>query len=140
RLLTEQSVQTHDNYSWTVYTTWQISFERLGEQAKTFLKLCSFLHYHGISEIIFKSATNSIFAPSSLPKEELEMPVKVLSQFSDPSGAWDPLRFMDVTNEIRAYSLINFDPETNMFSIHPLVHDWTRSTLSDDTCHQCMVA
>ncbi|KAJ7437969.1 hypothetical protein FB451DRAFT_1107983 [Mycena latifolia] len=140
RLLTEQPVQTHDNYSWTVYTTWQISFDQLSEQAKTFLKLCSFLHYHGISENIFKNATNYVLKPSSLSKEELEMPVKVLSQFSDPSGGWDPLRFMDVTNEIRAYSLINFNPEKNMFSIHPLVHDWTRSTLSDDTCHQCMVA
>ncbi|KAJ7437965.1 P-loop containing nucleoside triphosphate hydrolase protein, partial [Mycena latifolia] len=140
RLLTEQPVQSHDNYAWTVYTTWQISFEQLSEQAKTFLKLCSFLHYHGISENIFKNAMIYVFKPSSLSKEELEMPVKVLSQFSDPSGAWDPLRFMDVTNEIRAYSLINFDLEKNMFSIHPLVHDWTRSTLSDETCHQCMVA
>ncbi|KAJ7484121.1 hypothetical protein FB451DRAFT_1363721 [Mycena latifolia] len=140
RLLTERPVQTHDNYAWTVYTTWQISFEQLSEQAKTFLKLCSFLHYHGISENIFKNATNYVLKPCSLSKEELEMPVKVLSQFSDPSGAWDPLHFMDVTNEIRAYSLINFDPEKNMFSIHTLVHDWTRSTLSDDTCHQCMVA
>ncbi|KAJ7466039.1 P-loop containing nucleoside triphosphate hydrolase protein [Mycena latifolia] len=111
KLLTEQPVQTHDNYSWTVYTTWHISFEQLSEQAKTFLKLCSFLHYHGISENIFKNATNYISEPSSLSKEELEMTVKVLSQFSDPFGAWDPLRFMDVTNEIRAYSLINFDPE-----------------------------
>ncbi|KAJ7431103.1 P-loop containing nucleoside triphosphate hydrolase protein [Mycena latifolia] len=140
RLLTEQPVQTHDNYSWTVYTTWQISFDQLSEQAKIFLKLCSFLHYHGISETIFKNAINYISEPSSLSKEELEMPVKVLLQFSDPSGGWDPLRFMDVTNEIRAYSLINFDSEKNMFSIHPLVHDWTRSTLSDETCHQCMVA
>ncbi|KAJ7431109.1 hypothetical protein FB451DRAFT_1113120 [Mycena latifolia] len=140
RLLTERPVQTHDNYSWTAYTTWQISFDQLSEQAKTFLKLCSFLHYHGISENIFKNATNYVFKPSSLSKEELEMPAKVLSQFSDLSGAWDPLRFMDVTNELRAYSLINFNPDTNMFSIHPLVHDWTRSTLSDETCHQCMVA
>ncbi|KAJ7437946.1 hypothetical protein FB451DRAFT_170370, partial [Mycena latifolia] len=140
RLLTERPVQSHDNYAWTVYTTWQISFEQLSEQAKTFLKLCSFLHYHGISENIFKNATNNILAPSSLSKEELEMPIKVLSQFSDLSGAWDPLCFMDMTNEIRAYSLINFDSAKSMFSIHPLVHNWTRNTLSDEKCHQCMVA
>ncbi|KAJ7435059.1 hypothetical protein FB451DRAFT_1379587 [Mycena latifolia] len=140
RLLTERPVQTHDNYAWTVYTTWQISFEQLSDQAKTFLKLCSFLHYHGISENIFKNATNYISEPSSLSKEELEMPAKVLSQFSDPSGAWDPLRFMDITNEIRAYSLINFDSDTNMFSIHPLVHDWTRSIFSNEACHRCMAA
>ncbi|KAJ7080691.1 P-loop containing nucleoside triphosphate hydrolase protein [Mycena epipterygia] len=29
QLLSQRPVQTHDNYAWTVYTTWQISFEQL---------------------------------------------------------------------------------------------------------------
>ncbi|KAJ7433406.1 P-loop containing nucleoside triphosphate hydrolase protein, partial [Mycena latifolia] len=57
RLLTEKPSQSHDSYAWTVYTTWKISFDQLSDQAKTFLKLCSFLHYQGISENIFKNAT-----------------------------------------------------------------------------------
>ncbi|KAJ7703734.1 hypothetical protein B0H17DRAFT_857831, partial [Mycena rosella] len=54
RLLSERPAQGHDNYAWTVYTTWQISFNQLSPRAKTFLRLCSFLHYEGISEEIFK--------------------------------------------------------------------------------------
>ncbi|KAJ7463240.1 hypothetical protein FB451DRAFT_1139627 [Mycena latifolia] len=112
RLLAQRSSQSHDNYAWTVYTTWQISFNQLSEQAKTFLRLYA-----------------------------LEMPLDVLSHFLGPSGAWDSLCFTDVTNEIRAYSLINFDLERNMLSIHPLVHEWTRSTLSDTTSyHHCVSA
>ncbi|KAJ7463373.1 hypothetical protein FB451DRAFT_1494499 [Mycena latifolia] len=140
RLLTERPGQTHDNYTWTVYTTWQISFEQLSQEAQTFLKLCSLLHYQGISQDIFKNATDYRFRPSSPSKEELKMALTVLSHFSGTSGVWDPFCFVDIINELRAYSLINFDPEKNMLSIHPLVHEWTRSTQSDEIYHHCMAA
>ncbi|KAJ7484031.1 hypothetical protein B0H11DRAFT_1862437 [Mycena galericulata] len=139
RLLNERPTQSHDNYAWPVYTTWQMSFDRLSEQAKIFLKLCSFLHHHGISEDIFKNATNYRISPYGPEKHELDMTLNILSYFLGSSGVWDPLCFVDITNEIRAYSLINFDFGQNVFSIHPLVHDWTR-TLADGEYHQCMVA
>ncbi|KAJ7703642.1 P-loop containing nucleoside triphosphate hydrolase protein [Mycena rosella] len=34
RLLSQKPAQSHDNYAWTVYTTWQISFDQLSQQAK----------------------------------------------------------------------------------------------------------
>ncbi|KAJ7703594.1 hypothetical protein B0H17DRAFT_891434, partial [Mycena rosella] len=140
RLLSQKPAQSHDNYAWTVYTTWQISFDQLSQQAKSFLRLCSCLHYQGISEDMFKNAAGYKFGPSSPSKNELQMPLYVLSQFSDPCGNWDPLCFMDVTSEIRAYSLVTFHSGKKLFSIHPLVHDWTRSTVSDGGHHHCMVA
>ncbi|KAJ7703555.1 P-loop containing nucleoside triphosphate hydrolase protein [Mycena rosella] len=140
RLLSQKPAQSHDSYAWTVYTTWQISFDQLSQQAKTFLQLCSFLHYQGISEDIFRNAAGYKFGPSSPSKEELKMPLDVLSKFLDPSGIWDPLCFLDVTSEIQAYSLITFYSEQNLFSVHPLVHDWTRGTVPDAGQHCCMVA
>jgi hypothetical protein len=140
RLLTERAAQSHDNYVWTVYTTWQVSFDRLCEQAKIILQLCSFLHYQGISEDIFKNAVHYRFEPSGPSKQALELPLRMLSDFRRPSSGWDPLRFTDVTNDLRAYSLISSSPDNNMFSIHPLVHDWTHSTLSDERHHNCMTA
>ena len=44
--------QHMDNYEWTVYTTWQLSFDRLrihSPQAVALLQHCAFLHYDGIS-------------------------------------------------------------------------------------------
>ncbi|KAJ7115203.1 P-loop containing nucleoside triphosphate hydrolase protein, partial [Mycena epipterygia] len=141
RLLSQRPSQSHDNYAWTVYTTWQISFEKLSQRAAMFLQLCSLLHHQGISEKIFEDAANYKFGSSSPSKEELQMPLEFLSQFVGTNGEWDSLCFMDVTSEVRAYSLINFDSERKLFSIHPLVHDWTRSTLSDEVSyHHCMVA
>ncbi|KAJ7106259.1 hypothetical protein C8R44DRAFT_942127, partial [Mycena epipterygia] len=130
RLLSQKPAQSHDDYAWTVYTTWQISVDQLSRPAATFLQLCSLLHHQGISEQIFKNAATYKFEPSSPSKEELQMPLQFLSQFLGPDGVWDSFCFVDMTNEVRAYSLINFHPPQKMFSMHPLVHDWTRSTLS----------
>ncbi|KAJ7079179.1 hypothetical protein C8R44DRAFT_863011 [Mycena epipterygia] len=103
RLLREKPAQSHDDYAWTVYTTWQISFDQL--------------------------------------KDELQMPLEFLSQFLTPTGVWDSLCFMNVITEIRAYSLINFDVMKKLFSIHPLVHDWSQTTLTDqESHHDCMIA
>ncbi|KAJ6517581.1 hypothetical protein DFH09DRAFT_1287762 [Mycena vulgaris] len=141
RLLSQKPTQAHDNYAWTVYTTWQISFDQLSQNAQTFLQLCSFLHYQGISEEIFKNATNFEFKPSGPSQAELQMPLEFLSQFLGPTKIWDSLCFMDLTNEIQSYSLINYDSEKKMFSIHPLVHYWTHSTLSNEKMyHHCMIA
>ncbi|KAJ7101190.1 hypothetical protein C8R44DRAFT_946677 [Mycena epipterygia] len=141
RLLSQKPVQSHDNYAWTVYTTWQISFNQLSQPAATFLQFCSLLHHQGISEQIFKNAATYKFGPSSPSKEELHIPLEFLSQFLGPDGVWDSFCFMDMTNEVRAYSLINFHPQKKIFSMHPLVHDWTQSILSNkESYHHCMVA
>ncbi|KAJ7020941.1 P-loop containing nucleoside triphosphate hydrolase protein [Mycena alexandri] len=139
RLLSEKAVQSHDHYAWTVYTTWQISFDRLSPIAATLLQLCSFLHYSGISEDMFSNASKYSF-PMWLPaKEELQEPFQFLSHFLGPTGEWNSLRFSEVANEIKSYSLITFDAATRMFSIHPLVHAWSRSTLVDEAAsHLCI--
>ncbi|KAJ6547766.1 hypothetical protein DFH09DRAFT_1087520 [Mycena vulgaris] len=141
RLLSEQPDQAHDDYAQTVYTTWQISFDQLSKTAATILQLCSFLHHKGISEEIFSRASSYQFRSNGPSKEELHDPLKLLSQFSGLTGVWNSLHFMDVMNEITAYSLANFDPEENLYSIHPLVHSWSRSTLTHQgQYHSWMVA
>ncbi|KAJ6564848.1 P-loop containing nucleoside triphosphate hydrolase protein [Mycena capillaripes] len=131
QLLSEKPAQSHDNYAWTVYTTWQMSFDKLSPTAAMFLQLCSFLHRDGISEDIFSRAATYEFPSWGPSREELQKPLDFLSRFLGSAGEWDSLRFLEVTNEIRAYSLINFDPESRAFSIHPLVRSWCRNMISD---------
>ncbi|KAJ7690978.1 hypothetical protein B0H17DRAFT_1288299 [Mycena rosella] len=143
RLLREQPTQSHADYAWTVYTTWQISFDQLSKQAQTLLQLWSFLHHEGISEDIFSHA--SAYEPHSHPSgpsvEELCEPISFLSQFIDPAGVWDSLHFIEATTEMKSYSLVNFDPDKKSFSVHPLVHSWTRTTLADPQLfHYSMIA
>ncbi|KAJ7711423.1 hypothetical protein B0H16DRAFT_1816855, partial [Mycena metata] len=129
RLLSEKPAQSVDDYAWTVYTIWKISFDQLSHFAATLLQLCSFLHYTGISEDMFRTASKYEPLSWSPPREELPESLKFLSHFVEPTGEWNSLRFLNVTNELKAYSLIGFDAKTKLFSIHPLVHAWSQSTL-----------
>ncbi|KAF7348784.1 TPR-like protein [Mycena venus] len=131
QLLSEKPAQSHDHYAWTVYTTWQMSFNRLRAAAAMFLQHCSFLHHQGISEEIFSHASKYTFPTNGPSKEELQEPLEFLSYFLGPTGEWDSLLFLHVTNEIQAYSLISFDAKKKLFSIHPLVHAWSRATVSN---------
>ncbi|KAJ7769904.1 hypothetical protein B0H16DRAFT_1686018 [Mycena metata] len=131
-LTLEKPQQSHDQYAWTVYTTWQISFDQLSKPAARFLQLCSFLHYTGITEDIFSNASkysDPVWLP---PKKDLQEPLQFLSCFLGPTGGWSSLSFLDITNEIKGYSLISFDTVIKVFTIHPLVHAWSRSTLNDE--------
>ncbi|KAJ7737678.1 hypothetical protein B0H16DRAFT_1379456, partial [Mycena metata] len=135
RLLGEKAVLAHDQYASTVFTTWQISFSKLSHVAGRLLQLCSFLHYTGISEDLFSNASEYnppvwLWLPQ---REELQEPLAFLSHFLGPSGQWDTLKFLDVINEIKAYSLITFEPRSKMYSIHPLVHGWAQSTVIDES-------
>ncbi|KAJ7716780.1 P-loop containing nucleoside triphosphate hydrolase protein [Mycena metata] len=139
RLLSKKAAQSHDDYAQTVYTTWQISFDQLSHLATTLLQLCSFLHYTGILEDMFSTASKYDYPSWLPPREELQEPLEFLSHFLGPTGEWNSLKFLDVTTEIKAYSLISFDAKTKLFSIHPLVHAWSQSTVPNETSLQsCM--
>ncbi|KAJ7733291.1 hypothetical protein B0H16DRAFT_1696168 [Mycena metata] len=131
QLLSEKPAQSYDQYTWTVYTTWQMSFDRLTPLAAMFLQHCSFLHYNGIPEKIFSYASEYQFSSDGPSEEELEEPLEFLSHFLGPDGEWDSLKFFNATNEVQSYSLISFDAEKKVFSIHPLVHSWSQGTVQN---------
>ncbi|KAJ7464144.1 P-loop containing nucleoside triphosphate hydrolase protein, partial [Mycena latifolia] len=46
------------DYEWSVYTTWQMSFEKVSSQARELLQHCSFIHHDGITEELFQQAAS----------------------------------------------------------------------------------
>jgi tetratricopeptide (TPR) repeat protein len=136
-----EHVQKIDNYEWTVYTTWTVSFERLSSRAATFLNICAFLHHDGISATIFENASHNITTHvlyDSQGSIALEMAKDFLNSFRNEDGIWDLHKFLTIMTEIRSYSLIDLDERNNIYSIHPLVHSWTRSRVSNETMiHEC---
>jgi hypothetical protein len=117
-----------------------MSFDKLSPLAAMFLQLCSFLHREGISEEIFSRAATYTFPSYGPSKEELEKPLQFLSQFLNPTGQWDSLCFLKVTNEIKSYSLVTFDPVRKVFSIHPLVHSWSQTTIPDQQSYHSIMS
>ncbi|KAJ7803119.1 hypothetical protein B0H14DRAFT_3778711 [Mycena olivaceomarginata] len=117
RLLQEHPGQSHDDYQLTVYTTWQISFEKLSPLAAEFLQMCSLLHYENITEDIFKQAAGW----TAEDEEDIQT----------VQGARTFLKNFLSASEIEGYSLLdNHGGDT--FSIHPLVHLWCQTTLKDE--------
>jgi hypothetical protein len=114
-----------------VYTTWDISFQRLSKPAAQFLQLCSFLHHEGITESIFVNAAKCVVGGLEFTEDNLKEPRAFLRQFSTDSGGWDAMSFADMTAEVLGYSLMNKNPDTDVFSVHPLVHNWGQNTISD---------
>ncbi|KAJ7348124.1 hypothetical protein DFH08DRAFT_779415 [Mycena albidolilacea] len=157
RLLSEKPAQSHDSHALTVYTTWQISFEQLSPLASQFLQHCSFLHYGGISEEIFMNASRyhihcalaitenlqyavDQLASVAIHSEQLNPAFQFLAQFKGSDDSWDSLQFQDIVNETLTYSLMNFDPMTKLFSMHPLVHYWCHAMVREQESYRsCMV-
>ncbi|KAJ7254279.1 hypothetical protein C8J57DRAFT_1722220 [Mycena rebaudengoi] len=123
RLLSEVSVQSHDRYACQI-------------PAAVFLSPSQ-----GISEEIFSNA--ALYTPKLLnpTEEQIKEPRAFLGNFLTAAGTWDTLSFAEMTAEIQEYSLINQDPHTSLFSIHPLVHSWSRHTVFEtDATRECIAA
>ena len=131
-------VQKMDDYEWMVHTTWAISFKRLSEQSATFLRLCAFLHHDGISEAILRNAASNItghvprFPLTAQESDAMSKAKAFLGMFRTLDSSWDSLKFLETIMEIRSYSLIDSDSTNQTYSIHPLVHAWTRTTVSNN--------
>ena len=140
------NVQRVDDYRRTVHTTWGISFKRLSEQSATFLQLCTFLHHDGISEQIFQDAASNIatyepmFPATEQESDAMNKAKDFLGMFRTGDFPWHSQKFLKMIREIRSYSLLDFDSANKTYSIHPLVHAWTRTTISNDKAIRTTVA
>ncbi|KAJ7614804.1 hypothetical protein FB45DRAFT_1108929 [Roridomyces roridus] len=131
QLLKRKPDQSHSAYERTVHTTLQLSFDQLSQAAQILLQLCSFIHHSGISEDIFKSASEFLLNSHNCFETQHHGSISVLAQFTRPTGIWTSLRFSEITAELQACSLITMEPKIGKFSIHPLVHSWSQSTVDD---------
>jgi tetratricopeptide (TPR) repeat protein len=138
-LLRQHSIQSTDDYEWTVYTTWEISWKRLGGLAATFLRLCASLHFDGITKEMFKKAAAGMSRRegsdgSEISNDSADTPsrqaAQFLSTFQTVEGCWKDFEFYKVIAELGSYSLISMNKERNVYSIHPLVHAWARDRMS----------
>ncbi|KAJ7064264.1 hypothetical protein C8F01DRAFT_1055058, partial [Mycena amicta] len=128
-LLSKRPEQSHSDYQWTVYTTWQISFDQLGPLAAQFLQLCSCIHFEGITEDIFQRASE--YTPQNGPLDPtlatLQPTIDFLAQFRSAESKWNSLVFGEMISDICDYSLMTF--QNDAYSIHPLVHQWAKTII-----------
>jgi len=138
-------------YNQTLYSTWSLSTTVLEQKAGQnssimfqpegtaiqLLHIFAFFHCNNITEETFRRAAErrqlelSSFEYSKneeLPRAIEFLPEKFLQL--DPDGNWDPLIFRESIQILRSFSLVRRDKGQRAYSIHPLVHCWSRETLS----------
>ncbi|QRV95706.1 kinesin light chain [Ceratobasidium sp. AG-Ba] len=124
-----------DDYHKTVYTTWHMSYQRLGINSRRLLCLMSFMHYTNITEEIFqRSAIGLQTYEPEIPATESETAVRAyvtecLQPYLNSSGDWDSQAFRYTMADLLSYSLINFDRVNSTYTIHVLVHDWASTVV-----------
>ncbi|KAH8797149.1 P-loop containing nucleoside triphosphate hydrolase protein, partial [Flagelloscypha sp. PMI_526] len=125
RLLRERKGHVPDDYPWTVYTTWAMSFNQLKSSSRHFMQICSYLHYTAIPRDLFQGAVE---AEPLVDADEAAQ--TWLSDFlrhsQNQEKKWDQVAFDDLVQNVMSFSLVDCDPGTRLFSFHPLVHEWTR--------------
>ncbi|KAH8822495.1 hypothetical protein DL96DRAFT_1819964 [Flagelloscypha sp. PMI_526] len=123
-LMEDKSIQTTDDYEYTVYTTWTISFNKLTPDAAQLFELLSYMHHESIPCRLFEAAWSSY----EKEHEDAVPPtvVSFLSGFSTVDSNWGVLRFRKLIKEILSFSLFEFNIFNYSISLHPLVQQWAQ--------------
>ncbi|KAH8834428.1 hypothetical protein DL96DRAFT_1810700 [Flagelloscypha sp. PMI_526] len=130
KLLDNRSIQTTDDYEHTVYTTWTISFNKLSSHAIQLLQLLCFMHHESIPSRIFEDAWKVY---KTIDKDAIPPWLSTfLSSFEAVDSTWDILRFRMLVKEILSFSLIEFNTNNHILSLHLLVQQWAQSALKLD--------
>ena len=119
-------------YGQSVTTSWDMSFRTILPQNRTaaeVLLFCGFMHHTNIPQQIFAAAYRSVeklkgqdgIVTTSEPYTWLQAIL-----VSDEDGQWDSTILEDCLGLLESYSLIRV-AQGPYYSIHPLVHTWTRS-------------
>lgn len=98
------------------------------QMAQELLNLFSLFHNNSISEEIFQRAAESINGMSELSHGSKHLPMFMLEL--DKNGEWDRLAFRQGIQRLRAFSLVQTGTGKATYSVHPLVHQWSRERLS----------
>lgn len=143
QLLDRPLVQAATDYEHTVYSTWEVSIEKMTklshEAAKYAIELLNFfsvLHFEGISEQILEKAWkhSKMNKPSAWVKAHI---LPILKQAG--SDNWDPQPFREAISLLSSFSLIHIDGTENLISLHPLVHTWIRDRLQPAVQSRCYI-
>lgn len=119
-----------EEYQYSVFTTWEISIQKIQETPEShttlaleLLRLFSFMHFDGIESSTFQQAIES---HEILDKGAFTSSLLVQLM---PSG-WDQILWGRAISTLVTFSLISVN-KSGSISLHPLVHEWSRERLSE---------
>jgi tetratricopeptide (TPR) repeat protein len=153
-LLAFPSFKGASNYDKAVFNTWDVSFQAMklksrasdaseakaAKNAILLLQTFAIFHYENIMEEIFRRCAEEPRMQGYSKEEDLNgelrstskyLPLPLL-QFNN-DGRWELFDFRDGIRMLLSFSLIKLDASGSIYSVHPLVHFWTRERMSKAT-------
>ncbi|KAF8595353.1 FabD/lysophospholipase-like protein [Ceratobasidium sp. AG-I] len=137
QMLRDRGSVHSDSYQLSLFATWEISYRQLSDRATQLLHIMSFFHREGVAEAFFEAAsTRALSYEAQIPLNESQVATQTvifsfLASLRTPSDEWSPLALKDLTRELRAFSLLDYDAHSCSYSMHPLVQEWSRTTAPD---------
>ena len=128
-MLSHSHVRSVDEVS--IITTWEIPFQKIVSRQSTehrdavdLMHTFAFMHHKSIPEGIFQRAWDDLRSPKFPLKY---CPDVLQSVWSEGAQA----RFRRAIGVLCDHSIIEYEPSKGSCTMHPVVHDWARSRLSD---------
>jgi hypothetical protein len=114
-----------------IITTWEIPFQRIANRpspdyrdAVDLLHMFAFMHFESIPEEIFQRSWSEI--------EESQIDSTAYPDILQPNRNDDfQTRLGSAIRVLSSYSIIDHEPATRAFVLHPVIHLWARERLSD---------
>lgn len=137
------------NYDKAVFSTWDMSFNAIERKAQgsdareaaaattaiLLLRILSMFHHENIMREIFARCSSS--EPWSTYPEDTEGELRNTSQYLpssllglDDGGNWDTFNFSEGIRILSSVSFIKSNAMGSAYSVHPLVHFWTREKMA----------
>ena len=149
-LMSDATFKGASNYNQTVYGTWDLSFKEIEKRAGgqsiagnaqaaqaaiLILQICAFYHHSNISKNIFQSAAEESgkHVVDSEVAEKLPQAITLLDHTLlalDSDGQWDDFIFGQGVGVLLSFSLMKRGQSSELLSVHPLVHCWSRERMS----------
>ena len=149
-LMSDTSFKGASKYNKTVYGTWDLSFKEIEKRARgcstpehaqaaqaaiLILQICAFYHYANISKDIFRAAAENAINQDVNSDRFKKLPQAVtLLDYTllglDNDGHWDEFIFGQGISVLLSFSLMKREQSLKTFSVHPLVHYWSRERMS----------
>jgi len=147
-LMSDATFRGASNYDKTVYGTWDLSLKEIKKRASgqstignaqaaqaaiLILQICAFYHHSNISTDIFRYAAeeskNHVVQEldEKLPQAMTLLDHTLLALDND--GHWDGFIFGQGIGVLLSFSLMKRGQSSETFSVHPLVHCWSREQM-----------
>ncbi|KAE9393757.1 TPR-like protein [Gymnopus androsaceus JB14] len=114
-----------DDYTLSMYSTWNLSWKKLSNPAQEFLRICSHMHFENIPREVFQKAVQNINKVSlEHPGPLIDQVIVILERLFTSPSHWNDTEMDGIISELERFSLINVLKHGKLYNIHPLVHHW----------------